>query len=155
MKKRILIPGTIVLIIIVLLGFFIGCTVNDDPSAPGGKGAIVGTWERTSYVLSPPPVPPFVPYSYFLKFVYIFTANNYTHSNYKQGGESGWYVYYASRGNYTITGDQITTTRKEKSSNGRSWTPVVPSSTTFTYSITDNELTLIYGDNPPHVYKKQ
>ena len=43
MKNRIFIPGTIIIIIIVLLGFFIGCTV-DDPSVPGGKGALVGTW---------------------------------------------------------------------------------------------------------------
>ncbi len=35
MKNRIFIPGTIILIIIILLGFFIGCEVNNEPAEPG------------------------------------------------------------------------------------------------------------------------
>lgn len=36
MKNRIFIPGTIILIIIVLLGLFTGCSIFGDPDPPGG-----------------------------------------------------------------------------------------------------------------------
>lgn len=140
MKTRIFIPGTIILIIIILLGFFIGCNVNSEPSAPGGSQALVGTWAQ---------IEPGI-----IKDVYTFTLDTFVNPIYTWDVDT-WVLFASWRGSLTISGELLTMTAKEISYDGSTWGAYGPEAMTFVYSISDNELTLKFGDAVWGVYTKQ
>ncbi len=151
MKLRIFIPGTIILIIIVLLGFFIGCTVsNDDPTEPNGEQAdptdpggvqdYVGTWVE----IDPGNT----------KKVLTFTVNTFVDSHYNWDG-SAWVFSSSLRGTVTVDGDQMNRIVNEISHDNITWVDFGGVHNFYTYSISDNQMTVKNGPNLIGVYTKQ
>ena len=123
-----------------MLGFFIGCEVNNEPSTPGDKLAYVGAWAKIIPELG--------------KDVLTFTIDTYVHSFYYWDG-SAWVLYLSVRGSLAISGDLMTLTAKEISDDGSTWSPNEPPAQTLIYSISNNQLTLKIGTDIVGVYTKQ
>ena len=140
MKKRIFFLGTIILIIIILLAFFIGCNTSSDPSTPGGKQALVGTWVEIE------------PGIY--KEVFIFTLDTFVNPFYVWYGSS-WVLDSSLKGTLSVSGDLLTLTAEKISYDGTNWGAYGPQAMTFGYSISNNELTLTIGSMVYGVYIKQ
>ncbi len=124
-----------------MLGFFIGCTVsNDDPSSPGGTQAVVGTWVE----IDPG----------YTKEDITFTENTFVDTMYYWNG-STWVYNVGLRGSFTTSGDLLSMTAREISYDGSNWGAYGPVSMSWTYSITDNVMTIKIGGDVSGVYTKQ
>ena len=145
MKQRIFIPATIVLIIIVLLGFFIGCTVNDDPSSPGGKQDYVGTWVYEDA-------------AEFEKIVYIFTVDTFVRVFYELiiKDVDTWEIVVAEKGTLSVEDNLMAFVKKEISIDGTTWFPLEPLTYSFNYSIyAGNQMMFSFGGVDFGYYLKQ
>ena len=145
MKKRIFIPGTIVIVIIVLLGFFTGCVLVPSPfevhHPPPAAKDYLGTWLLHQS-------------SDTMRIEIIFT-NTWFYESISDLKGGFWYSRQTSRGPFTASGDQITWTLDEINYDGWNWEDIdSPTTSTYTYSISDNELTLKTGDVIDGVYTK-